>query len=154
MKTNENLQTVFTAVAAIFAGRYDLSELTSVTPVPVTKYRSDEVIPNTLRAELNVTPRGQIAAIVRDLDVTVEVAENDGRFCAVIKMSYNHVEGGSNGKDTAFVVITDVQWGSKIRVVDVITRQAEYTLQNQWTERSRANLKGKTAEELFAVFNK
>jgi hypothetical protein len=149
-----NLQTVFTAVASILAGRYDMPELNAVEPVLVTDFDSEAATPNALRAEFSVAPRGQIAAIVTRLVCSLTVIEGNG-FTARLKMNYNHIGGGSNGKDTDFVVVLRKDWCDKtVAVEDVVTQQAHYIITQEHAARVRAELKGKTAEELFAIFNK
>lgn len=143
----DKVKSIFPAVAALLAGRYDMPELLTAEPIFPRNSRK-EIIPDTLRIELGITPRGQIASIVKELDVVLDVA-TDGRgegFVARLKLSYNHIDGGSNGKDTDYVVIVDKQWGSKLSVFDVITRQAHYILERQQSERVQAYVKDLTPE--------
>lgn len=64
-------------------------------------------------AVASVLPTGQLASIVRSLDVVVVAyaTEIDNLFQGEIKLSYQHHQGGSNGKDTRFIIAADAKFG-------------------------------------------
>ena len=66
-----------------------------------------------LHAECKVQPTGQIAAIVRSMTVEVSFRPSDAKnvFYGDVKLSYDHVQGGSNGKDTGFMIAVESRFG-------------------------------------------
>lgn len=94
------LLTIFNRVRAELAHRYDLPELCAVAVASST---------NELAVAFNVTPRGQIASIVNELQVRCTMGKTLHRFGLSVRLdlSYHHVQGGSNGHHTDFIALLD-----------------------------------------------
>ena len=105
--------TIATAFLAEIATRYQMPELATAKFEPATRQR---FIEGTLTAVATVAPTGQMAALVRTLEVTVSVSPHylPGMFQGKVELSYGHFNGGSNGHDTDFIIVTQTRYGSSI----------------------------------------
>jgi hypothetical protein len=89
-----------------FSIKHDMPELRGMMPQTSVKKSSEEL--SCVEAEIEVTPRGQMAALVKELEVKVSsFLGADGSMTVEVHMSYKHHGGGSNGKSVSFRVVHD-----------------------------------------------
>lgn len=95
---------IFQSALRHLASLYDMPELLTAD-IADTGF-------GTLSIKTNVSPRGQIAAMVNTLmlAVTFVKGEYDLYKCR-LEMSYTHHNGGSNGKTMDYTVLTECKCG-------------------------------------------
>lgn len=108
MKT-ETLTPIAESFANALAAQYDLPE------VRYAKFQVQQETVSVLSltsGRIPIGPRGQLACIVKDLSVQIDVhATQDGKWISgVINYSYSHHSGGSNGSDHRFVIVTESRY--------------------------------------------
>lgn len=111
-------------IAGVFlqemAARYDLGELRGMLGQWTKKISAPRGTAHTTHAthtvELQIAPRGQLAAIVKELTVKVEVifqtVEEQTHILGVLHFRYAHHDGGSNGNSQEFVVLCEDRFAS------------------------------------------
>lgn len=70
---------------------------------------------NTLRAEVECQPTGQLSLIVRTLQARITIWEANGIYHAEVKLSYEHWGSGSNGAARMFLVYSKPQYTGEPR---------------------------------------
>ncbi len=107
------------------SARYDLPELKGIVLVQNPKNTEPD-----LKGEISATPRGQLAAIVRELKVRIWVYGSEGRYEGEIAYSYEHQDGGSNGSKQRFIILCQQRYGED-RYAGMINDRLAYNLERQ-----------------------
>lgn len=108
---------IFQAALRQLAAQHDLPELLAGRIV--------EMEQNGLLVEVDVQPRGQLAAIVCSLKVRVRFDMDPTRKkVGYLNMdfTYKHQGGGSNGKSVDYMILTDNHYGAEEQFVGLVER--------------------------------
>lgn len=122
--TRDQLKPILVNFLDEFAARHDMPELRVAEGDPargerpwVPKINTSALIATgegmgNLKRLATVAPRGQLAALVSRMDVTVTVGGGDsGEVIAVVETSYDHPGGGHNGTTDRYRVAVEVEFG-------------------------------------------
>ena len=119
--------TILTAALRELAARYDMPELLTV---PITATADHH------KLSCSVLPRGQMAALVKSLDVEIVANDSDhfhGMAHLIFRMSYQHTAGGHNGYALYFAMLYHKTLGEPeyVGLVDYASYTAIRTLRKR-----------------------
>lgn len=82
--------------------------------------------------QVDVEPTGQLACIVKRLSVYVEMSSTeDGKHIrGTIHYRYQHHNGGSNGSEQSFTIVTESRYSEPV-YAGAISERLAYSYQNQ-----------------------
>ncbi len=112
---------------AEMAARYNLPELNGAG-FETSKVDGDFVMVKT--GDIEVAPTGQMAGLVKQMTVRVELGASGKHVRGAIHYRYQHHGGGSNGNEHVFVIVTESRYGEP-EYAGAISERVAYALQNQ-----------------------
>jgi len=139
MKTN--LIKIGNQFKAELAAQYSLPEIAAAEFSPV-KTHTESGNPDwhhTSTGAVAVAPSGQLAGIVKELTVEVTIGSNGKTTRGVLKYSYGHHSGGSNGNDQSFEIVTESRCGDDVEYVGKISERLAYVFLSRVNELRRAS---------------
>lgn len=135
MNTKEQVQYeaakhLFLAAKAEAAVLFDMPEIA----VPRDFGKDIDVDERRFKIEVDIRPTGQMRALVKTLRAQVEMGLKPcerGNYYMTVSLLYSHQDGGRNGKDTRFVVMTEDRCGNWLSFARLVSLDVYYAVQQQ-----------------------